>query len=53
MLAKEVDEQTVEVMIVVVVGLSKNAKSRVKFPDKLDGPNLVHPKVVHRRADSN
>src|SRR5690242_9515286 len=52
-LGKEVNKKTVEVMIVVVMGPGKNAESGVKFADKLYGPDLVHPKIVHGRTRSN
>lgn len=40
-------------MIVVVMRLSKNAKRGMKFSNKLDRPNFIHPKIVDRRTDSD
>ena len=40
-------------MIVVVMRLSKDPERGMKFPNKLDRPDLIQPKIVHCRADSD
>jgi hypothetical protein len=40
-------------MIVVVMCLGENAECRMEFADQLDRPDLIHPKVVEGRANSD
>ena len=40
-------------MIVVVMGLSEDAKRGMKFPNELERPNLIHPKVIERGGHSD
>lgn len=53
MLAQEINEEAVQVMIVVVMRLGENADRGMEFPHKLNRPDLVHPKIIQRGADSD
>ena len=53
MLPEKVNKQAVQIMIIIVMGLSEDAERGMQFSNQLYGPDLIHPKIVKGRANSD
>ena len=40
-------------MVIIVVRLSEDAERGMKFPHEFNRPDLIHPKIVERSANSD
>ena len=51
-LAEEVNEQAIQIVVVIVMGLCEHSERRVQFAHELERPDLIHPEIVHGGAHS-